>query len=38
MVQIILVYVALALALLFLIKKFFIKNKKKSSCSKDCDC
>jgi len=38
MVQTILVYIALALALLFIIKKFFIKDKKNSGCDSDCGC
>ncbi|MCF6348748.1 MAG: FeoB-associated Cys-rich membrane protein [Flavobacteriaceae bacterium] len=35
--QTILVYIALILALGFLIKKFFF-NKKKTDCNTDCDC
>ena len=36
--QEILVYIALVLALVFLIKKFFFGNKKKTGCNTDCDC
>jgi len=37
--QEILVYIALALSVLFLIKKFFFKSKKKNgSCDTDCKC
>lgn len=37
--QEILVYIALALAVLFLIKKFFFKPKKKNGvCDTDCKC
>ncbi len=35
--QEVLVYIALALALFFLIKKFFF-TKKKKGCNTDCDC
>lgn len=36
--QQVLVYIALVLALLFLLKKFFFSNKKKKGCNTDCDC
>ncbi|MDY7395746.1 FeoB-associated Cys-rich membrane protein [Aureibaculum sp. 2210JD6-5] len=38
MVQSILVYIALGLALFFLIKKFFFKSKKNTGCNTDCGC
>jgi len=36
--QDILVYIALGLALGFLVKKYFFKTKKKGTCNTDCDC
>jgi hypothetical protein len=36
--QEILVYIALALAIFFLIRHFFFKPKKKSGCDTDCNC
>ena len=33
-----LVYLALVIAVGFLIKKYFFKSKKKGNCGKDCDC
>ncbi|RPE00192.1 FeoB-associated Cys-rich membrane protein [Aureibaculum marinum] len=38
MIQNILVYIAVALALFFLIRKFLFKPKKKSGCGTDCGC
>ena len=38
-IQVVLTYVALALALVFLYKKFFgTKKKGKKDCGDDCDC
>lgn len=36
--QEILVYIALAVAIIFLVKKYFFKTKKKGYCDKDCGC
>jgi len=36
--QDILVYIALGLAIVFLIKTYFFPSKKKGSCGTDCDC
>ncbi len=36
--QEILTYIALALALGFLVKKYIIKTKKKGNCDDDCGC
>ncbi|WBX73787.1 FeoB-associated Cys-rich membrane protein [Tenacibaculum pacificus] len=36
--QEIITYITVGLAVLFLIKKFFIKSKKKKDCNTDCDC
>jgi len=36
--QDILVYIALGLAIGFLVKKYFFKSKKKGNCNTDCDC
>ncbi|CAM1334434.1 FeoB-associated Cys-rich membrane protein [Tenacibaculum aestuariivivum] len=36
--QEIITYIIVSLAVLFLIKKFFIKNKKNKGCDTDCNC
>ncbi|WP_089380302.1 FeoB-associated Cys-rich membrane protein [Lutibacter agarilyticus] len=36
--QDILVYIALGLAIAFLIKKYFFKSKKKGNCNTNCSC
>ncbi len=36
--QEILVYIALGIAIGFLVKKFFFKAKNKSNCNSDCGC
>jgi hypothetical protein len=36
--QEILVYIALGIAIGFLIKKYFFKSKKKGNCNTNCDC
>jgi len=36
--QDILTYIALGLAIGFLVKKYFFKSKKKGKCDKDCNC
>ncbi|QCX40177.1 FeoB-associated Cys-rich membrane protein [Aureibaculum algae] len=38
MIQSILVYILLGLAISFLIKKYFFKSKKKTGCKSDCGC
>ena len=38
MLQQVLVYVLLGVALLFLLRKYFFKGKKKNNCDTDCDC
>lgn len=38
MIQEILVYIVLFIALGFLIKKFFLSNNAKKDCGKDCGC
>ncbi|HIP48696.1 MAG TPA: FeoB-associated Cys-rich membrane protein [Lutibacter sp.] len=38
MMQDILVYITVFLALVFLLRNFFFKPKKKKACGKDCDC
>jgi hypothetical protein len=36
--QDILVYIALAIAIGFLVKKYFFKSKKKGNCDTNCNC
>lgn len=36
--QEILVYIALGIAIGFLVKKYFLKTKKKGNCDSDCGC